>query len=513
MKQKLIKALGIIAVVISTLLITSCFLIPEQEHIHTPKDPLRENYIEPTCTSPGCFDEVVFCSTCNEEFKRETKQLPKSAHYVEDGRCIVCNRTETLGLEYEFNEPTQFTPGYYTLVGIGTCTDNDIIIPMHHDGVLISKIAESAFANNDKITSISIQSNIKTVANYLFKGSPALSSVFLGEGVKSIGLGAFSYCTALDSITLPSSLEHIDNDVFNSSSSMRKANFLGSPNQWCKIYFADPWSHPSHGSCELYFNGEALTDIKLEEGLDEIKAYAFYNCKNLKTVSLPNSLQKIDGFAFTNCNSIELNEYDNALYIGNSENPYLMLFKVKDASVSSCKINEATKFINDSAFYKCTNLTSLALPEGLLGIGFNCFDSCKSLTEITIPKNVTYVENYAFSYSGLKTVTFNAENCSYAYSIFSHTGYDNGGLDVIIGAGVLKIPPYMFTHSGGGTKSANINSITFEENSQCVEISRSAFKDCPQPFNVYFNGTQEQWNKILIDTNNDPLLSSNFNFK
>lgn len=47
--------------------------------------------------------------------------------------------------------------------------------------------------------------------------------------------------------------------------------------------------------------------------------------------------------------------------------------------------------IDDAAFRKCSALTSITIPEGIVRIGRLAFDECSSLTSITIPKTVTQI--------------------------------------------------------------------------------------------------------------------------
>ena len=47
---------------------------------HTPGVAMHENEISATCTKEGSYDEVVKCTTCEQEISRETKKIDKLAH-------------------------------------------------------------------------------------------------------------------------------------------------------------------------------------------------------------------------------------------------------------------------------------------------------------------------------------------------------------------------------------------------------------------------------------------------
>ena len=80
---------------------------------------------------------------------------------------------------------------------------------------------------------------------------------------------------------------------------------------------------------------------------------------------------------------MQYNEYDNAYYLGNDDNPYLVLIKTKDKNITSCAIHNNTKFIYSKAFYNCKNLIDLTIGNGVTSIGYYAFFNCSGLTDIT----------------------------------------------------------------------------------------------------------------------------------
>ena len=111
----------------------------------------------------------------------------------------------------------------------------------------------------------------------------------------------------------------------------------------------------------------------------------------------------IGDYAFCECRSLN-NGYDNAYYLGNSENPYLCLIKAKSEYITSCEINGKCKFICNNAFevnaflYGSSSLTSVTIPNSVTSIGAAAFYDCSNLTSICYEGNSepTYL-SYAFT--------------------------------------------------------------------------------------------------------------------
>ena len=65
--------------------------------------------------------------------------------------------------------------------------------------------------------------------------------------------------------------------------------------------------------------------------------------------------------------------------------------------------------IENYAFYGCSSLTSITIPEGVTSIGSSAFSGCSSLTSITISESVVEIESLAFEgCTGLTSITSNA---------------------------------------------------------------------------------------------------------
>ncbi len=66
-------------------------------------------------------------------------------------------------------------------------------------------------------------------------------------------------------------------------------------------------------------------------------------------------------------------------------------------SLTEIIIPDSVTTIGDLAFYGCTSLTEIIIPDGVTAIGSNAFSHCSSLTEITIGNSVTEIGDWAFA--------------------------------------------------------------------------------------------------------------------
>ena len=89
--------------------------------------------------------------------------------------------------------------------------------------------------------------------------------------------------------------------------------------------------------------------------------------------------------------------------------------------LTSITIPNSVTSIGSSAFYGCSSLTSITIPNSVTSIGSSAFYSCSSLASITIPNNVTSIGSYAFyNCSRLTSPVYNA-HC-FAYMPTSYSG-------------------------------------------------------------------------------------------
>ena len=77
--------------------------------------------------------------------------------------------------------------------------------------------------------------------------------------------------------------------------------------------------------------------------------------------------------------------------------------------LTSISIPNSVTSIGDGAFNQCINLTSICFPNGVTSIGKTAFGQCSKLATVIIPNTITTIDDYAFIRSGLTDMYCYAE--------------------------------------------------------------------------------------------------------
>ena len=252
--------------------------------------------------------------------------------------------------------------------------------------------------------------------------------------------------------------------------------------------------------------GDQIIEVVIENGVTDIGENAFTLCENLTSITIPDSVTSISDWAFMNCTSL------TGLTIPNS--------------VTS---------IGGGAFEYCTCLTSIAIPHSLRSIGGWAFGYCTGLTEITIPDSVTSIGTGAFTdCSGLVSIAVDNKNTVYdsrdncnAIIETDTNKLITGCKNTVIPDSVMSIGVYAFSGCTGLTSITIPNSVTSIGGCAfwcCTELTSvtiqdsvtsigfKAFEDCTNLKDVYYTGSEDDWNKINSNSGNDSLFNATIHY-
>ena len=292
----------------------------------------------------------------------------------------------------------EVTRGYYS---------GDVVIPaeVSHDGgtYRVTTIGDYAFQSCSSLTSVSMPS-VTTIGDDAFGNCDGLTSVEM-PSVTTIGDYAFYYCSALTSVSMPSVVT-IGEDAFYTCSSLTSV------------------SMPSATTIgdDAFEYCSTLTSVEMP-AVATIGEYAFYGCSALTSIYLPASCTSIDGNPFSGCDALKeivvdednpnFSSHDGVLYDKNVET-----LLACPGSKSSIDTPSSVTTIGDCAFYGCSALTSVSMPE-VTRIGEGAFYSCSALTSIYLPASCTSIDGNPFSgCDALKEIVVDEDNPNFS----SHDG-------------------------------------------------------------------------------------------
>ncbi|MDR1183699.1 MAG: leucine-rich repeat protein [Coriobacteriales bacterium] len=345
----------------------------------------------------------------------------------------------------------------------------------------LASIGNEAFRGCSSLAAITVPDSVTHIGNRAFYGCSSLGAVTLSDSIESIGNEAFRNCSSLAAIIIPDSIESIGTSVFSGCASLETAT-VGSSVVNINSY--------AFNSCSalttLIFKGAVVPELGSTtfSGLPESGTVYYpegatsYTAESFQAAALPVGWEFVvevgagtdpgvgtnGAFIASNADGIpitykvlaeDVETATGTVQVGDGSSTHLSYAsKAIDASFAgslvlpctvthngitytvasiggwafygctgliSVSIPDSVTRIDGYAFQGCSSLISLTLPDTTEYIGLLAFDSCSSLLSLTIPDNVTRILNGAFrNCTSLTSFTFGSSMESIGFSMFNN---------------------------------------------------------------------------------------------
>ncbi|MDE6060288.1 MAG: leucine-rich repeat domain-containing protein, partial [Clostridia bacterium] len=305
-----------------------------------------------------------------------------------------CKRLSTLNLPKNVTKLPGVFGGCTSLTEVIVDEDNTHF--MSDNGVLFDKEQKVIlfYPSNKTNTEYVLPETVTTISDGVFSGNRNLESITIGKNVSLIGAGAFKDCEELKEVIF------VEGEGGAATLEIGANAFDG-----CDSYSFTTLVLPARTTkvgAYAFANMEYLQNVTLNEGLEEISDYMFYDYSKLSSIEIPASVKRIGEGAFST----------------SSYSRYSGSFAVTFAANSQLTRIEPCAF---EKVYTSSTGKTLEIPKGVTYIGYRAFYGA-NFESVTIPNTVTFIGAEAF-----------AASSSYSAPLKSVTFADDGTQDLILG--------------------------------------------------------------------------------
>lgn len=300
---------------------------------------------------------------------------------------------------------------------------------------------------------------------------------------------AFKDCVNLTSVTIPDSVTEIDRTAFDGTPFLKNLGDFAVVNGILLRYQGSggavtiPDNVTRIGNC-AFQDCTSLTSVTIPDGVTSIGYSAFSGCTGLTSLTIPENITELTSDMFAGTPWLK-NLGDLAIVNG-----ILLRYQgsgghvVIPDGVTCIEGHMNWTYLFDGAFSGCTGVTSVDIPDSVTVIGAGAFMDCTGLTSVDIPSSVTEIGCCAFL--GCTSLT---------------------GVTIPNGVTYLGETAQMI---GVFTGCSSLTNVTIP--SSVTYIGMFVFDGCTSLKDVYYGGSEAQWNAISMIEDNVALKSATIHF-
>lgn len=320
-------------------------------------------------------------------------------------------------------------------------------------------IAPYMFTGLTTLTTLKLPTNITKIEMFAFAGCSNLTECAIPESVTTIGDNAFAQCSKLKTIAIPSAVTSLGVAAFKGCEAVTNVTFAQGI-QLGKI------------GKEVFSNNSSLTTITLPQSVTEIGDRAFYENYSLASITFPSGLTSIGVSAFENCLALttlskfpeSLETIDDKAFFNTAVTAFSVSKRNEDFSVVDGVLYDKDKQILQ--LYPAGRVSeTLNIPETVSSIAKYAFAYAKNLKSIELPSGLTNINDSAFVFSKLTSVTTWGSNLAIAKHAFSNclslTTVDFKGAIASIGDGAFQNDKKLSTVKFVGTSIPDFGKYVF----------------------------------------------------
>ena len=206
-----------------------------------------------------------------------------------------------------------------------------------------------------------------------------------------------SFCMTVTAVTLVDGIYYLFNQtsktaiVTDDGDIYKEIHYSGVVNIPATVdYDGETYTVTAIGS-HAFEDCSGLTTVTIPNSVTSIGDEAFCGCSRLTSIHIPASVTRIGRWAFVGTGWYN-SQPVGPLYLDN----WLLGYKGEEPT-GELTVAEGTKAISVYAFFNCSGLTSVTIPNSVTTIGESAFSSCSGLTSVIIPSSVTTLGGGAFS--------------------------------------------------------------------------------------------------------------------